>query len=321
MRLPLVLLLALVAAMPALAQAPPERTLTPSVVRVGKWAEGIASDGKSLWVAESGQRSIVQIAGNGTIQRRVTVGRLPVRMASLPDGRIHVLLHTDQIVWQLAPGADQGRALKWIAEYPTAMAADAKALWVLTWPDMSSMDSRVILIDPDTGAQRQTGKLGPGGEAIATGHGRVWATHVSGGRLSIVDPQTLAAEHVTLGEASLWAIVANRTGLFAGGRIGEDNARGLILSLDPKTGAEIARLPASERIAVLAADDETLAAIGEKGTIWIVATKDFTLRSTIKLGTGTYRPGSALIHDGKLVVVAQQYQGENGAVFTLTDWR
>ena len=320
MRLPITILLVLVATVPAFAQAPPERTLTPSILRVGKWAEGIASDGKALWVAESGQRSIVQIAGTGTIQRRLTIGRLPVGMAALPDGRVHALVHTDRIVWQ-QPGTGAGRKLATLADCPQGLAASAQALWALTLSNCSSVDSQAVRIDPTTGAQATTAKLGEWAQAIAVAHGKVWVGHARGERLSIVDPQSLAIERTTVRGAELWALASNRTSLLAGGRIAGTMDQGLIVSIDPRDRAETGRLRVDELIMTLVADDDTLVALGDKGTIWIVATKDFTLRGKINLGVGTYRPSSALIHDGKLVVVAQQYQGENGAVFTLTDWR
>ena len=324
MRLPVAVALALMAAlvttMPALAQTLPERALTPTIVRVGKWAEGIAFDGKALWVAESGQRSIVQIAHTGSIQRRVTVGRLPVGMASLPDGRVHALVHTDKIVWQ-QPADGAGRKLATLSDCPERLAASAQALWVLSWLNCTGQDSQAIRVDPATGAQAKTARLGEWGQAIAAGHGKIWVGHVRGERLSAIDPQSLAVERSTIRSGELWAIAANRTGLFAGGRIAGSQEQGLIVSIDPRSREETGRLLVDELIVVLVADEDTLVALGDKGTIWIVATKDFTLRGKITLGVGTYRPSSALLHDDKLIVVAQQHQGENGAVFTVGDWR
>src|ERR1700761_8002443 len=80
------------AAAPALADS---ITMTPRVIQVGKWAEGIAFDGTSVWVAESGQQSIAQVdPGRGTITRHVTVGRLPVGMTAYKDGAIYALVQT-----------------------------------------------------------------------------------------------------------------------------------------------------------------------------------------------------------------------------------
>jgi hypothetical protein len=317
MRLALpLLLLASIAATPAVAQ---ERTLTPSIVKVGKWAEGIASDGTSLWVAESGQRSIVQISKSGAIVRRETVGRLPVGMVSL-DNRVYTLVQTDKIVWQ-QPATGPGKRLATLAGCPEAISAGAQALWVLTWPDCSNIDSRLVRIDPATGAQTQTATLGRGGQALVAALGKAWLGHTSGGRLSVIDAQTLAVEQHTIRDADIFALTANRTALFAGGRLEKNTEGGFVVLIDPASGQETKRLEFGAIIQVLVADEETLAAIALDGTIWIASARDLSLRGKITLTTGPYRPSSALIQDGKLVVVAQQYQGENGAVFTLSDWR
>ena len=315
MRLALALLLASVLAAPAFAQEPVLRTLTPSIVKVGKWAEGVAFDGNSLWVAESGQRSIAQIARDGSVQRHANVGRLPVNMAALPGGRIFALVKTDQVVWRHLPREAGGRPLKWLPDYPQAIAAEGSALWVLTEL------GRVYRIDATTGSDKSTESLGEHAMAIAAAHGKVWVGHAGEPRLSVIDPQSLAAERIGVDGAELWALTANRSGLFAGGRIKGSKANGLIVSIDPQSRRETNRLRIDEFTEVMTADDETLVAVGTEGTIWIIAAKDFTLQAKIKLSVGTYSPQSALIHDGKLVVVAQQYQGENGAVFTLDDWR
>lgn len=316
MRLILALIVASIVATPTIAQ---ERTVTPSIVKVGKWAEGIASDGSSLWVAESGQRSIVQIAKNGSIARRETVGRLPVGMTSL-DGRVYALVQTDKFVWQ-QPATGPGKRLATLAECPEGISAGAQAVWVLTWPDCSNADSRLVRIDPATGAQTQTGKLGAGGQALVVAHGKAWLGHVRGGKLSIVDVKTLAVDQRTLANADIFALAANGTALFAAGRNQNNASGGFVALIDPKTGQETKRLDFGAVIQTLAADDETVAAITLDGLIWIALAKDLSLRGQIKLTTGTYRPSSALIHDGKLLVVAQQYQGENGAVFTVSEWR
>ena len=316
MRLILLLLLTSIVAPAAVAQ---ERTLTPSIVKVGKWAEGIASDGTSLWVAESGQRSIVQISKAGAVVRRETVGRLPVGMASL-DSRVYALVQTDKIVWQ-QPVTGPGKRLATLAECPNAIAAGTQALWVLTWPDCNSADSRLVRINPATGAQVQTGALGPGGQALVAAHGKVWLGHMRGGKLSAIDPQKLTSEQRVIRDADILTLAANRTALFAGGRLQKNTEGGFVVLIDPTSGQEMKRLEFGTLIQVLVADEETLAAITINGTIWIASARDLSLRGKITLSTGPYRPSSALIQDGKLIVVAQQYQGENGAVFTLSGWR
>lgn len=282
-------------------------------------AEGIAFDGNALWVAESGQRSIVQLARKGSILRRATVGRLPVGMASVGDGKVYALVQTDQIVWE-QPSTGNGRKLATLSECPQALAANPQALWVLTWPDCSSQNSRAVKIDPATGRQSQTEPLGEWGQAIATGFGKVWVAHARGPGISAIDPQTMRVAKAPLRDASLWALATSAGSVIAGGRIGADG-QGLLVAIDPANLQERGRLLLGELIITLAVDEESIVAIGEKGTVWVVSAADFKLRGTVSLGVGAFRPSSALIRDGALLIVAQEYKGENGAVFTLTNWR
>ena len=145
--------------------------------------------------------------------------------------------------------------------------------------------------------------------------------HVRGGKLSAIDAQTLAVEQHTIRDADILALTANGTALFAGGRHQKNTEGGFVVLIDPKSGQETKRLEFGAIIQLVVADDETLAAMTLDGVIWIISARDLSLRGKITLTTGSYRPSSGLIQDGKLVIVAQQYQGENGAVFTLSDWR
>ena len=297
-----------------------EKTITPSIVAVGKWAEGVAFDGNSLWVAESGQRSIAEIAKDGTIVQHVTVGRLPVGMAALPDGRVFALAQTDQIVWQQTPGNPKGRRLTSLKECPNALAAGPRALWVLTQPDCSSGSSRAIRIDPASGRQFPTEQLGEWAQALTIGLNKVWVAHARGPALSIINPQTLAVETSDIGPVSLWAIATNQKGVFAGGRIAEDNGQGVVVAIDPASYRERNRLLVNQRIAALAADETAVAAIGENGTIWVASAADLSLQRVITLSMGAFSPNSAILVGRQLVVVAGQYKGENGAVFVVNDW-
>ena len=315
------LLSALIAFSASAQDLPTIRTLVPSILKVGKWAEGIADDGAALWVAESGQRSVLRIARDGTTTRYPNVGRLPVGMVALPTGDIYSLVETDQIIWQPIAGSTKGRAVKWIGDCPQGLAADAQTLWVLTWPDCTSRNSRVVRLDPKTGAVTQTASLGEWAQAIITGHGRVWVAHASKGHLDAILPTSLAVETRAIDGASLWALAVNRTALFAGGRLGDSIKQGLIVSIDPQTGREEKRLPVDGMILAMVADEEAVVAINDTGTIYVVSAKGFTLKSTVTLSIGPYRPSSVLIRDDNLVIVAQQYQGENGALLTVSHWR
>jgi hypothetical protein len=314
MRLPLLAALLALAATTAFAQT--EKVYTPTIVPVGKWAERAAFDGKDLWVAESGQRSIAQIAPNGTITRHAEVGRLPVDMVAT-GGKVYSVARTDQMIWRnTAPNK-----FKWLPEHPEGLATDGASLWALTWPDGSSRDSRVIKVDLANGNHTPTRNLGEWGQVVAAGHGKVWVGHVRGQRLSVIDAASLAVEPVTIKDASFWAIATNKNGVFAAGRIGDNNNQGVVVAIDPKTNRETARWTVNQRIAHLAADEQSLVMVGAEGAIWVVSPKDLTPQSVGRLNVGQFQPSSVLIQGDKLVIVAQQYKGENGAVFTVSDWR
>jgi DNA-binding beta-propeller fold protein YncE len=316
-----VLLLALCLA-PASSRAEDALSLTPRVFPVGRWAEGLVVTPGAIWVAESGQRSIAALdPESGVVKRRVTVGRLPVGMVVTPQGAVATLVQTDKKIW-LQPAKDgKGRALTRLVGCPEAIASGGAFLWVLTLPACSSVESRVIRVDPRTGARAESPILPQWGLALAVAGESVWVANGKPPVLSVVDAKTLAARTVDVPDASLWAIVAAHGRIFVGGRHGGDNDRGLVASIDPASG-EVRRLQdVDQRIAVLAVDDRSLVAIGEKGKIWVLAPETLELLRTVTLTTGDFQPRAAALRDEKLYLTSQQQQGENGAVLVLSGWR
>jgi hypothetical protein len=307
---------------PAPARAAPERTLTPRIIPVGKWAEGMAFDGTSLWVSESGQRTIAQInLDSGKVARHVTVGRLPVGMTSTTDGSIYTLVQTDKLIWLQSPGKPSGRSLATVEGCPNAIANGDGALWVLTWPACSSESGKVIRVDLNGGGQAASKVFGEYGEAIAAFGGKAWVAHSRGPALTIVDDHTMAVRTGNVRGALLKTITANNNGVYAGGSIGEDDAQGLVVSINPNTLQEARRSAVNERIATIAADDTHVVAMGIKGRIWIYSADRLALQRTVKLATGGFEPQALLIVGDRLFISRQQQQGENGAVLVLTGWR
>ncbi|MEZ5776103.1 MAG: caspase family protein [Hyphomicrobiaceae bacterium] len=295
--------------------------LAARVFPVGRWAEGVAYDGRSLWVAESGDRSIVEVnPSSGQIGKRVEVGRLPVDMVSLSDGRVLSLVQTDRQVWQGTRG--KGRVLAKLPECPNAMTAAGSYAWVLTQPKCSSESSRVFRIDTKSGSSKKTGELGEWGQAIAAGHGKVYVAHAAGPALTIIDQKTLKSSVSAHDDLSLWTILTTDTSVYAGGRIGQNNDRGVIVEIDPRTGIELNRLEVGERIARMTSDGAHVVAVGAKGTIWVVSAFDFSLERVIALTTRLDTPSGVVILGDSLVITNQQSGGnEAGAVYVVSDWQ
>jgi outer membrane protein assembly factor BamB len=312
---------------PAMARAADALSLTPRVFPVGRWAEGLVVTSGAIWVAESGQRTIAELdPDSGAVKRRVKVGRLPVGMVlAPPQGGVSTLLatlvQTDKRIWLQSATGGEGRALSGLEGCPEGLASGGGSLWVLTLPACSSLSSRVIRVDPVTGASAASPILTEWGLALAVEGESVWVANGKPPALSIVDAKTLAARTVDVADASLWTIAAANGRIFVGGRHGGDNDKGLVASIDPASG-EVRRLQdVDQRIAFLAVDDRSVVAVGEKGRIWVFAPGTLDLLRVITLTTGDFQPRAAAIHDDRLYVTDQQHDGENGAVLVLTDWR
>jgi hypothetical protein len=299
----------------ASAQGSFERKYEPEIIPVGKWAEGVAFDGKDLWVAESGQRTVAQVAPDGSIKRH-TVGRLPVDLLGANTGIVNVLVRTDQTIWSHERGKG-ARTIGKVPEPPAGMASGADSLFVLTWPTGSSADSRVFKVNPRTGAMQPTGSLGEWGEAITAKWGKAFVAHVRGEKISVIDQASLAVSRIAVRDASLWAIATDDRVLYAAGRIGGDNNRGVAVAIDPDSGRELARVTVNQRIARIAVDDKSVILVGETGTIWTAAPRTLELKGVGRLDAKPVRPSAALIQDKRLIVSVQQYEGENGALFIL----
>ena len=293
--------------------------LTPTVIPPGQNVEGIAFDGKWLWAAESGQRTIARIdLTRGTAVERVKVGRLPVDMASTGDGDVFALVQTDNAIWRQRAG--RGSVFAHVPDCPNGMVAHRGNLWVLNQPTCSSEHSRVSRVDARNGRQVQSSELGEWGQALTALGRQIWVAHARGVALTAVDVDSLRAFPVEVRSASLWAITANPSNVYAGGRIDGTSDDGLVVKIDPATRTEVARARVSQRVTSLVGDDENIVAIGDKGTIWVLSAQNLTLRRTITLSTGAFSPRAMKIVQDNLLVTATTFRGENGAVFVLRNW-
>ena len=123
-------------------QAADTVSMTPRVIPVGQWPEGLVFQGEKLLVAESGQRTVAEInPRSGAVVNRWTVGRLPVGMALGADGAVNALIQTDKLVWRLA--AD-GRVSSFgqLAGCPDGLATGGPYVWVSAEPGLAAIRRR-----------------------------------------------------------------------------------------------------------------------------------------------------------------------------------
>ena len=298
-------------------------TLPAAVWPIGKWPEGITSDGQNLWIAESGVRRVAQMdPTNGRVIKRVKVGRLPVDMVADPTGQVFSLVYTDGLVWS-HPAQGKGRRLAKLTDYPEDMVADSKFLWVLTHPGGSSANTKVVRIDRRSGKTKTSNALpDQNASGIALSRGRIWLVHGQGrgGRISVVDANTLARGGSIGVNVFLTDIASSDQGMFVSG--GEFNKSGTVVKYNPGNGREEARaqLP-GQFIGTLAAFQDHVVAIGSGGTIWVLSASDLSIRRVITLNFGQYQAQDVHVTASSLFITTHRGQGSNGSVLAVRNWQ
>jgi hypothetical protein len=307
----------------AQAEAPPvHRELAPRIVPIGKWPEGIAHDGYSLWVAMSGERRLYGIDPDaGAIGRQVRVGRLPVGVVFGPGGSVYATVATDKTIWSQPPGGD-GSVLARLTDYPQAIAADDEAIWVLTWVEGSSSKTRVERIGPAGGAIVQSGILPRNGFDLAVSGDVVWTLHrLDGeGHSEVVglDKDSLVETTRAQIGAMVTLLVAGEHGNYAAGGLSD---AGVVVRLDPETGAETARYEAALPIAAITTGFDYVIASNTGGSIVLLTGEDLTPLQTIGLSTGATRPRDILVWGDRLFMTTHAGSGDDGSLIVVDGWK
>ena len=303
-------------------------SLNPGIIAVGKWAEGLAFDGSSIWVAESGQRSIAQVnPAQGAVIRRVQVGRYPVGMA-FANGAIYALVQTDKLVWQQFPGGAPGRQFGSLDGCPQGLAAGRQHLWVLTDLNCSDNHNRLIRLDPNTNERRAVDLPFDKAQKVAVHNGKAFVVRQRGQVLSEIDEQTLAIRNADVKDASPGVISANGALLYIGGLRGFAGTQGMVAAINPATMQEVGRRFIDQEIVAITDDARNVVGIGKEGRIYVFSTGDLQLLRTIDMPTANFRPDSdgggptALLLHGETLYISNFHQfGPNGAILTLNGWR
>ncbi len=297
--------------------------LTPDVVPIGKWPEGIAHDGNGLWVAMSGERRLYRLdPETGGIATRVKVGRLPVKLAAFGDGPVYATVATDRKIWA-QPSEGKGRSLGRLQDYPQSLATDGQAVWVLTWINGSSGQTRVERIDPASGEKLQSDILPRNGFDIAVSDDTVWTLHRLDGedRCTVVglEKDTLTEQARRDFSGFLSWLVAGEHGNYAAG--GQQDTGGLVVRLDPETGAETARHEGAVPFAAITTGFDYVIAADGNGSVSILTGDDLTLVQTINLTIGPVRPQAILVWGDQLFMTTHSGDGAAGSLIILNGWK
>ena len=304
-------------------------SINPRVIPIGKWAAGLARDGNTMWVAESGQRTIAQVDPIQGVIRRVQVGALPVNMVSF-NGAVYALVQTAKIVWQQMSSSAQGRALAQIDGCPQDMAAGGQNLWVLFEPNCTDAQDRLMRLDPKTNERRIVDLPLGKGRAVSFGGGKAWVVRDRDSQaLSAVDEQSLAVRNVDIKGTGLLALSAGDARVYVGGRLGADGPQGVVVAVDPGSMQEVRRQVVNAPVVAITYDAQNVVATDLDGRIYVFSAGDLQLLRTINLPAGTFvqdndggGPGALLlIGDTLYVSNFHQVGTANGSILALTGWR
>lgn len=282
-------------------------------VPIGKWPEGVAVNGRTAWVAISGERKLTAVnLDTATVGQDLNSGRLPVQMASVGD-TVYAITHTDRKLWAVKgePGKAVGKTIHVMPDCPNDMVTADGQAWVLLWTGCSSADAQVVRASLNTKAMVTSKKLGKGAWAVAMGHGHVWVMHTDGA-VGLLDPRTLAPmASVPAGDGHMRLTVGPQ-GVYASGRTGQ------VTRIDPATRAVSGTVDLGERIVAIWADADGVVALQNGGAL-------FRLDPVSLATLGQYTSpapgleGKTLVRDGDRWLVTQ-HAGIDGADTTGTLW-
>ncbi|MCC6883499.1 MAG: hypothetical protein IT576_15195 [Verrucomicrobiales bacterium] len=299
-------------------------TLTPLGISVGKWPEGLALTGGSLWVAESGVRTLGQydpITGRGI--GSVKCGRLPVQMTS-QNGNVYAAVCTDGLIWRQPEQGKGGAIASTSPDYPEAIRSTGDSLFVLMTKDGSSADSLILNVDLASGKVKRSTSLGANPNDLELAGGALWTVHNPflgnevKGHLTRIDPVTLKSQSTVPLEGRFTELATDGKLLFAAGGWEES---GLLCSLDASTGE--ARGWADLRgsmVMALGGDDQYVVAADSHGVIHIFLGSTLMIQRTIILDTGEFMPQSMVVTPEALYLSSHRGD-ESGVVFKVPNWR
>lgn len=298
-------------------------SLTPYAVAVEKWPERAAFDGRSLWVSESGARSIAEIdLQSRSVARRLKVGRLPVDMVATENGTVYALAETDNTIYAVARGGGAGE----FAQVPRC--ADIldyadNTLWVISNVDCSA-PSVLTRVSHLNGRSSKVADLLGGPVDMQAAHGFVYIGHMThagrGAFVSVVNATSgnaMASPDLPMHYPRM---AANSSAVFAGGAP-LNQQTGVIVKLDAGKAEFSARQSLPEDIAAVAATDQYVVAASRRGTLFVLSARDLALVRTITTGT-PMQPHAVVVAGNTLAVVSFSEADASmaNAVYLIDGW-
>jgi DNA-binding beta-propeller fold protein YncE len=300
-----------------------EIEITPGVISVGKWPEGLALIGDTLWVAESGQRSLGQFeTATGELIQRVTCGRLPVSIATLGD-TLYATVNTDSKIWRQPLAGKGGDFAATGSDYPEALAADGSALYALLWLDGSSADSVVARIDAATGKMTRSASLGANAADLIVAGGNVWVINnflendVDNATLTRLDPTSLKVlESIPIGGRQMKLAAAGDLLFVSGGW----DELGSLMSYDAATGEPVGFAEYNgTMVSAMGIAEKMAVSVDSNGVLYVHHRDTLAPQRTIRLGIEPFAPRDIIVTP-EAIYLSVHLGDEEGVIYVINNW-
>lgn len=299
-------------------------SLAATQILVGKWPERAAFDGRSLWVSESGTRSIVEIdLQSRRTGRRHRVGRLPVDMVATENGTVYALAETDNMIYALSGGGSSAGEFADVPRCADIMAYAANTLFVVSNLNCSA-PAVLTRVSHLNGRTSKIADVAAGPTDMKAAHGHVYIGHMgSGARRGFV-----TVFNATSGDG--WAppdlaihyprLAVNSSAVFIGGAP-LDSQTGIVTKLGAAQHQFVGEQRLPEAIVALAATDQYVVAAGRQGSLFVLAASDLSLVRTIRTGAAM-EPHDILALGNTLAVVSSRGNdvAADNAVYLIDGW-
>jgi YVTN family beta-propeller protein len=173
--------------------------------------QGVATDGRAVWVAELGSNSVVRIdPKTNVVAKRYVVGNRPVGLA-IGEGAVWVAASGSDEVWSIDLQTDEvrGQPIR-VGRGPADIAVGYGSVWVT-----NMANGTVSRIDPRTRQLVATIPVAPESIGLAAGAAGVWVAGFKDSRVWRIDPRTnqIMGTSITVGPGPS-AVVASPLGIW-----------------------------------------------------------------------------------------------------------
>jgi YVTN family beta-propeller protein len=210
----------------SLAKIDPERHTVDQTIDVGAGPEGVAVNGRDVWVANSLDNTVSRVsADTDEVTASYDVGNTPTALA-VGEGSVWVANSGDGSVTQL--DARTGKLVRTIDVHAPVrgIAYGGGSLWVT-----NPVGNAVIRVPTKSPSSTTTIDVGTGPSAVAYGDGSVWVANDSGGTVSRIDPATNSMKDLIPVGAAPNGIAVTPKAVWV-----SDEVEGTLKRIDPATG-------------------------------------------------------------------------------------